>query len=182
MNSCEEISDKLVDYVDGELSQREMNEIAEHVAGCPRCREMCAALKESLELVEKLWEDSEKEATSSALQQGRKHPWGQKILRVAVAAGLVLLLGGAVIWQILTPVDRKTTHAKQDVRPAEVAMLVKQAKIGAQMLAAANLVCEQPGGERYAEKRYTYLAKAYFGGEVGRQATLRLRSLSEKEY
>ena len=56
--SCEEIRDLLVDYADGELSPQDSQAVAEHLAGCPECREIVKGLERSLNLATAIWLDN----------------------------------------------------------------------------------------------------------------------------
>ena len=53
------MSDRLVDYADGELSPGESAEVAEHLAACERCRAAVRALRRSLHLARAIWRDAE---------------------------------------------------------------------------------------------------------------------------
>jgi len=55
--SCEDISDMLVDYADGQLSPSESSEVAEHLTKCEQCQRTLQALQRSLELAGVIWED-----------------------------------------------------------------------------------------------------------------------------
>src|SRR4029079_12617176 len=48
--SCEEVRNDLDDYVDGEVSERELHEIELHLAGCEACRGEERALRRLLAL------------------------------------------------------------------------------------------------------------------------------------
>ena len=53
---CEQITEMLVDYADGQLSAGESRQVVEHLAKCEHCRSILRALKRSLDLAGELFE------------------------------------------------------------------------------------------------------------------------------
>jgi anti-sigma factor RsiW len=62
--TCEELSDKIVDYVDGELPAEEAQIVARHLSECPRCRQIANDLQRSLGLATVIWQGNLVEATA----------------------------------------------------------------------------------------------------------------------
>jgi hypothetical protein len=61
--TCEELADRIVDYVDGELPAEAAQIVARHLSECPRCRQTAKNLRRSLDLARVLWQDNLGEAT-----------------------------------------------------------------------------------------------------------------------
>jgi anti-sigma factor RsiW len=70
--TCEELADRIVDYVDGELPAEEARIVARHLNECPRCRQTAKDLQRSLDLVRILWQDNLGEATAVRSDTGRR--------------------------------------------------------------------------------------------------------------
>ncbi len=68
---CEELKDKIVDYVDGELPQNEAEVVARHLGECPHCRQTAHDLKRSLGLARLLWQDNLAETGAIRSDAGR---------------------------------------------------------------------------------------------------------------
>jgi len=56
--SCEELADRIVDYVDAELPADEARIVARHLSECPRCRQTANNLERSLRLAKVIWDDN----------------------------------------------------------------------------------------------------------------------------
>jgi anti-sigma factor RsiW len=56
--TCEELADRIVDYVDGELPAEEAQTVARHLSECPRCRQIANDLQRSLDLARVIWQDN----------------------------------------------------------------------------------------------------------------------------
>ena len=93
----------------------------------------------------------------------------------------MLVLGGALVWRVMwrdgepigTPVYEPTISME------EIEHEVHRAGLAAELLAMADYIGEQPGGEEYARERYTYLASAYPETEGAKLAKVRLEDLRE---
>jgi len=105
------------------------------------------------------------------LRKGKK----QSRTWLKAAAIILVLLSGGLIWWSLEHTANRT-----DKEPtfAEIEMEVNHAGIAAAMLAVADLLAQQPGGEEYARNRYLYLVETYPQKEVATLARSRLQSLS----
>lgn len=62
MENCNKIPiEKLIEYSDGELEQKESEQIAQHIANCHICKNNVQVLENSLSLAQNIWEnDKEK--------------------------------------------------------------------------------------------------------------------------
>ena len=177
--SCNEISEKLVDYADGDLWPPEATEIAEHLATCERCRTTLKALQRSLHLAHVVWEDAEKgldEIRIPATTRMRRLHLSRPAL---IAASLVLLAAGALVLHLLLKPARSIPGRIEELTVADMERAVNRTGLAFQLLAAADLLAEQPGGEAIAQERYLYITTAYPEVEAAAEAKLRLRSLSE---
>jgi len=110
------------------------------------------------------------------------HPKEKKRNRtwLAAAASILVVLSGGLICWIQSGLDNAANRIEKDPTFVELEMEVNQAGIAAGMLAVADLLAQQSGGEEYARNRYLYLAKTYPKKEVAALAKLRLKSLSER--
>ena len=182
MNSqCDEIREMLVGYLDGELGGEELVRVEEHLAGCGGCRVEVEALERSLELVKVVWEDgaAELEAVGAGKVMRKEGFDGLRFL--ATAAVLALVLGGALVWRVMQGggevVEREPVE--MELTMAEIEKEVYRAGLAAELLAMADFIGEQPGGEEYAWERYTYLAKTYPDTQGGKTAKIKLGDLRE---
>jgi hypothetical protein len=107
---CDEIRNRLDDFVDGALAVTEARAVTEHLQGCVSCRAEVAALRRLLadarvlpggiEPARDLWPAIEQEIGAGNLRRGRFGAWparvpgGHRLL--AAAAVLVAVIGTAV--------------------------------------------------------------------------------------
>ena len=175
---CDDIRDMLVAYSDGELSVEEKAQVEEHLAACEVCREELQALERSLELAKAIWRDQE-----AGIAEIEPLNFGRKSRRVelcwaALAASILIALGGILIWQAISPPQRHVVPPPTIPEPtaAEIEREVNRAAIAAQMLAVADHLAEIPGGEPFAKERYSYLVNTYGDMEAGRQAKKQLQA------
>ncbi len=61
---CEELADRIVDYVDGELPAEEAQIVARHLSECPHCQQIANDLERSLSLARIIWQDNLADATA----------------------------------------------------------------------------------------------------------------------
>ena len=94
-----------------------------------------------------------------------------------VAASILVLLSGGLIWWCL---DHTASRTDKEPTFADIEMEVNHTGTAAAMLAVADLLAQQPGGEKYARNRYLYLVVTYPKKEVATLARLRLQSLSKR--
>jgi anti-sigma factor RsiW len=184
--SCNEVLHKLVDYADGELPAEEAATVGEHVAGCSACRAQVESLRRSLALARVVWQDGEAELAGSGPQTipGGNAPRSYRLKgrRVGLIAAVVaLMIGGALLWfgarDTRPPPSPRTT----DRTAAAVARQIARAGTAAQLLTAADLLAEQPGGVPLACERYRYIASKYPGSEAASRSIARLAALHQEE-
>jgi anti-sigma factor RsiW len=179
---CEGIGDRLVDYADGELPDAESAEVAAHVADCEHCRRQLAALRQSLALAQVIWNDNEAElaavAPQPALRITRPHAAWRSRRRVAAVAAAAALL--AIVGLYHRPVPQNppaTVQRSESPTVRELELQIARAGIAMQLLTAADILAEQPGGEEFACERYRYVLATYPDTEAGLESESRLASL-----
>jgi hypothetical protein len=104
---CDEIRDRLDDFVDAALAPAEADAVARHLEGCAACRaeeralrrvlDQARALPRGVEPANDLWPAIERQIRSGTVREGRFGQWllaGRPLL--AVAAVLVAALGAVV--------------------------------------------------------------------------------------
>src|SRR5688572_30676650 len=96
--NCENISNLLVDYADGELSSGEEAGVAAHLSACSACRRQLHALSASLELARTEWQAIPVSSRKMAAQV-RQHQVAQAGLR-GLAASLLVAACGAAWWML----------------------------------------------------------------------------------
>lgn len=181
---CQDISyEILVAYADGELPSNETEHITKHIARCENCQKMLSALQRSLQITQAIWRSDE-------AKWPQKHSFKKTILSrwlvrrlAAIAASILLVCGVGITRRLLYksseetfPIRPESTAAKMD----KIEIEVQRAGLAAQMLAVADMLAAQPGGEQYAEKRYTYIINSYPRRDESKQAKLRLQKLLER--
>ena len=171
---CESLGEKLVLFADGELEATEATEITIHLRECQDCRDLLAALKRSLKTAELIWHSSEsKSLGSSQLPVNRLNRWRWNGAMV-VAATIFIVLGGMLIWKVVTGPGDPMEPVNIEPTAAEIEWAANRSALAAQMLAAADMLEQQPGGENFARNRYVYLVKEYPETEFAEQARQRL--------
>ncbi len=183
-NICQDISyETLVAYADNELPPAEAEKIAGHIASCDSCQEMLSALQRSLQVTQVIWQSAE--ARWPKKRSFKKPILSRRLIRrlATVAASILLVFGIGVMQRLLykpseqiTPIRPEPMAAKID----EIEIEAQRAAVAAQMLAVADMLAAQPGGQEYAEKRYTYVINSFPGREESVQAKLRLQNLLER--
>ncbi|MHC4545175.1 MAG: anti-sigma factor family protein [Planctomycetota bacterium] len=167
--SCENISEMLVDYADGQLSPGESSEVAVHLAKCEDCRRTHEALKRSLELAGIIWEDglAETEAIRIPIpKKVRKFRWSKY---AAVAASILLVVTISVVWRALVrPTEEEPTFAEIERRISDSASATR-------LLAAADLLAKYPDAEAIAKRQYHYVVKKYPETPAAAEAKLRIQ-------
>jgi predicted anti-sigma-YlaC factor YlaD len=163
-SSCEEIERMLVDYADDELSPGESSKVAEHLAKCESCRRMLEALQRSLRLADVIWKDglAETEDIHVPVRRGaRRVHWPRY---AALAASVVLVVGGSVVWRALT------RPAKPELTLAEIERRITESASAARLLAATELLAGQPYAEDLVNSQYRYIVDRYPRTEAAGQA------------
>ncbi|MBA7668713.1 hypothetical protein ES703_76828 [subsurface metagenome] len=153
--SCEDISEMLVDYADGQLSASESSEVAEHLVKCESCRRTLEALQHSLELTGVIWEDGLAETKTIRI------PIPRKVIKLrwpryaAIAASILLVLTSAVVWRALVkPTEKEPTFA-------EIERKITEAGNAARLLAATDLLAQYTDAKTVANHQYRYILETY---------------------
>jgi anti-sigma factor RsiW len=186
--SCAEVRDRLVDYADGELPDAESAEVAAHVADCEHCRRQLAALRQSLALAQVIWNDNEADLVTVAPQQALRitHPhaaWRsrRRVAAVAAVAAAVALLAIVGLYDRTVPQNPPATvQPSESLAVRELELEIARAGIAMQLLTAADILAEQPGGEEFACERYRYVLATYPDTEAAVQSESRLMSLCKE--
>jgi len=186
--TCEKVADRLVDYADGELPDAESAEVAAHAAGCEHCRRQLAALKRSLALAQVIWNDNEADLAPVAPQQPlritRPHVvWRsrRRVAALATVAAAAALLAILVLYHRPVPQNPPATvQPFESPTVRELELRIARAGIAMQLLAAADILAEQPGGEEFACERYRYVLTVYPDTEAGLESESRLASLCKE--
>jgi anti-sigma factor RsiW len=181
---CQDISyETLVAYADGELSPAEAEQIIKHIARCESCKTMSSALQRSLQVTQVIWQNDEarwpKKHSFKRLISSR---WLVRRL-AAVAASILLVFGVGVMRRVLYRPSEQIRSIRPEPAAAEIDEIeieVHLSAVAAQMLAVADMLAAQPGGQEYAEKRYTYVINSFPGRDESEQAKLRLQNLLER--
>jgi anti-sigma factor RsiW len=183
--SCDEIVGKLVDCADGELPDVESAEFAAHIACCDRCRGQLDGLRMSLAVAHAIWEDSE--AALAGLRPGigndgqrRRAIWTGRRRVALVAAAAALLIAVGLLQRAGREQVEPTGPIAEVPTARDVEYQIARAAVASQLLTAADLLAEQPGGERYACERYRYVASAYPGTVAGLTSQSRLATLCDE--
>jgi predicted anti-sigma-YlaC factor YlaD len=167
--SCEKIEEMLVDYADGQLSQGETNQVAEHLEKCEHCRKIMEALQKSLELTEIIWEDGLKEIKmikAPIQQKYRKICW----LRYAsVAAVIFLVVTASVVWRALI------RPAETEINFADIERRITEAGTAARLLAATELLAEYPDAQSIVKSQYRYIVETYPETSAAKEIKLKIK-------
>jgi anti-sigma factor RsiW len=179
--TCEELADRIVDYVDGELPPDEAGTVARHLSECPRCRQTASDLRQSLGLAKVIWEDNLADATAirdDAVGAGPRacpssegnrgglplrcpHGHTANQLRragfyaLAVAASILLVVG-----VLVRPILRQSPR-EQPLLAEQIERQVARAGRAAQLLAATRIVAQCEGTESVVEQQYRYILREY---------------------
>ncbi len=153
--TCEELADRIVDYVDGELPAEEAQIVARHLSECPRCWQTASDLQRSLGLAKAIWEDNLVPPAAAA-----PGPQVQKLRRssyyvVAVAATVLLATGSSLLMFF----PRAPQSPALTVE--EVQRQVTRAGTAAELLAATRILAQCEGTGSIVKQQYRYILREY---------------------
>ena len=173
--ACETIRDQLVDYADGVIDKHAGIRVAAHLTTCPSCRRRAVALSKALVLAQESWSLAVKELDHVQVPSVPRAVRRHRLKRPAVAASAaaVILLLTWTAWQQPRPDD--AFLANRDPTIGDLEHEIWQAGAAAELLAAASLVGETPGGELYARTQLRAIALRYSSSSAAAAATERLR-------
>jgi anti-sigma factor RsiW len=153
--TCEELVDRIVDYVDGELPANEAEIVARHLSECPRCRQIASDLQRSLSLAKVIWEDNlEDTAAAAPVRRSWKVRRGP-FYALAVAASVLFAIG-----LLVRPVFHQSPR-NQIVTAEQVERQVARVGRAAELLAATRIVAQCEGTESLVEQQYRYILREY---------------------
>jgi len=152
--SCKEVKEMLVDYADGQLSQSDSSKVAEHLSKCQECRTVLDALQKSLELVGVIWADSLAETDNIRIPfiKTRKIRWPRY---AAIAASILLVAIASIVWHT------STQPKASELTFAEIERKITESGSAARLLAAAELLSDNPEAETIVKQQYQYIVEAY---------------------
>jgi anti-sigma factor RsiW len=165
---CEGIKQMLVDYVDGELSPIDSNKVAKHLAKCANCRKFHDAIQKTLKLANIIWTDSlsETENIRIPVTKTRKSRWPRY---AAIAASILLVATASVVWHTLTkPKAPELTFA-------EIERKITESGSAARLLAAVDLLSENPEAETIVKQQYEHIIEIYPETTAAAKAKLRIK-------
>ena len=167
--SCEDISEMLVDYADGQLSTSESSEVAAHLAKCEDCHRTLRALQRSLELAGVIWEDGLAETEAIRIPiigKSRRFRWRGY---AAIAASILLVVTISGLWRALV------RPAEEEPPFAEIEHRISDSASATRLLAAADLLAKYPDSEAIAKRQYHYVVKKYPETPAAAEAKLRIQ-------
>jgi len=166
--SCEDIEQMLADYADGQLSPDDSNKVTEHLAKCEECRKLLDALQKSLELAGVIWADNLAETKNIRIPAAKikKIRWSRY---AAIAASILLVTTASVVWHTLTrPKASEPTFA-------EIERKITESASAARLLAAAELLNDNPKTETIVKQQYQHIVETYPETAAAAKAKLRIR-------
>lgn len=166
--SCEHFEQMLVDYADGQLSPSDSNKMAEHLAQCQKCQKLLDALQKSLDLAGIIWADSLEETENIRIPAAktRKNRWSRY---AAIAASILIIATTSVVWHTLTrPKGGELTFA-------EIERKIAESGSAARLLAAAEMLGDNPEAETSVKQQYRHIVETYPETAAATKAKLRIR-------
>lgn len=147
--TCQAMEELLVDFADDTLTGAEAARVCEHIEQCPDCRATVAALRQSLECAQTIWQDN-------AARIGRTRGVGSRQWHyVAAAAGILLAVGTLCYWPCgHQPAPNAPTLAEIEIRIAESGH-------AARLLARVDQLETQASLRDVAESQYRYILERY---------------------
>ena len=172
---CQIVSkEKLIAYADGDLSQSETEQIAEHIATCPDCQAVTEALQRSLQVTQAIWQTGQAQWPEihpfDKITQGRRPH--RKL--AAVAASILLILAVSVTWQLLSEPSARTHAISEEATVAELRLKIADSSDAARLLAAAELLSKYPEARNGVKQRYRHIVETYPETAAAAKAKLRI--------
>ena len=178
-NICQQLSQRLVDYADGELGAAEVVAVESHLADCEKCREELRLLEASLELARAVWNEPTDVSAVVASAKVRRVP-------VAIAAGLATCAAALAIAFGLGlfssdeprqhaerpsqvppvepgPVDEVPVMPRETEDEIDIERLIADEGRAAMLAASLELLATQPSLAEYHEQAERYLTETYPG-------------------
>ena len=165
---CKDIEQMLVDYADGQLSPSDSSKVAEHLARSEHCRRLLAGLQKSLDLAGVIWADglAENEIIRIPLAKTRKI---RRPRYAAIAASILLAATASVVWHTFTrPKAGELTFA-------EIERKITESGSAARLLAAAEMLGDNPEAETIVKQEYRHIVETYPETAAAAKAKLRIK-------
>ena len=178
---CQVVTEEeLAAFADGDLSPDRIEQIEAHITDCRICRTMLDALERSLYVTQVIWRTDEAQwpKTIRVERAGLGRKWLKPV--VAVAASILLILGVVEIWRLLSESSEPSRLTGKEPTVTEIEVAADRVAMAAQMLAVADLLSSQPGGQSYAVKRYNDVIRSFPETEQSKQARRDLQNLLER--
>jgi anti-sigma factor RsiW len=166
--SCKDIELMLVDYADGQLSPSDSSKVSEHLAQCRECQKLLDALHKSLDFAGLIWSDSLAETENIRIPAAkiRKIRWSRF---AAIAASILVVATTSAVWHTLTrPKGGELTFA-------EIERKITESGSAARLLAAAELLSENPNAETIVKQQYRHIVETYPETSAATKAKLRMQ-------
>ena len=172
--------EELVAYADGDLSPGRAEQIEAHITDCWICQTILDALERSLFVTQAIWQTNEARwpKTIRVEKAGPGRKWLKPI--AAVAASILILLSITATWRLLSRSRESSQLIGKEPTYSEIEVEADRVAMAAQLLAVADLLSSQPGGQSYAVKRYNDVIKSFPETEQSKQARRDLQSLLER--
>jgi hypothetical protein len=155
--SCEEVEKILVDYSDGLLSHEETSLVLQHFEKCAKCRKLLKALERSLELSSVIWEDNLRDIEKvkiPVLPKVKKIHW----LRYAsIASSILVAATAAILWCSFHQPGAKPKELSFE----QIEKNINDSANAARLLAATELLANNPDNKEIVENGYRYIARTY---------------------
>jgi hypothetical protein len=166
---CIEMEAWLVDYADGTLTPEESERVAGHIERCAGCRKTVDALCDSIQVAGDVWQDALQDVEAIQVPATKRvHAWGRQY---AVAAGIMLAIGGAFFWSL------QTTRAPAPLTLAEMERQIAESGTAARLLAATGVLMEQAIEPDMVQAQYGHIVEQYPNTDAAAQVRLKLESI-----
>jgi len=165
---CREIEQMLVDYADGQLSPGDSSKVAGHLAQCEHCRMLLNGLQKTLELAGVIWADglAETESIRIPATKTRTIRWPRY---AAIAASILLVATTSIVWHTLVkPKGSELTFA-------EIERKITESGSAARLLAAAEMLGDNPEAETIVKQQYRHIVETYPETAAAAKAKLRIK-------
>lgn len=157
------MSDRLVEFADGEVFADDHRRMAEHLLQCPACRDELRQLERSLQLAKAEWRLAAHPATPATAPARARH-WPS--IAACVAACIVCLLAAGAFWlHRAAPIAEPTKVAVRSesapptpMTAAEISDYITRQERVARLAVAVKVLAAQPGLERYSVSEARYMA------------------------
>lgn len=156
------MSDRLVEFADGEVFADDHRRMAEHLLQCPACRDELRQLERSLQLAKAEWRLAAHPATPATAPTRSRH-WPSIAARAA--ACIVCLLAAGAFWlrgvkPIAGPIKVVVHNESVTLKPmtaGEINDYISRQERVARLAVAVKVLASQPGLECYASRAKQYM-------------------------